>query len=240
MDDARRATIALDYPLGPDELGPGARTITEVTLRAADVETIEAMEDAGVTEAEGDLTVRQTRVILVAMSDLTTAEALRLDPRDFRRISEAAVPFLEAAGASLLALERAERDALLSQVARELNVSWLEARRTPCDLLIRMIDQAGGRVAPRANERNEEVAVGTLTSSLIVRLVDRASGPARSVSRALGGITRAGNEAGRRRPGRTACAAPWRATRPPCRALAARWSTRWGASSRSRPRSAGR
>ena len=81
--------VTLAHPIPVSE----GSVINAVTLREPDVEALEIIEDCGFVEGERP-TVKQLRVAIVALSNLTEEQARKLHRDDFGKVCQAAIPFV--------------------------------------------------------------------------------------------------------------------------------------------------
>lgn len=85
-------TVPLDYPV----TGPQGEEIASLTFSEPDVEALERIETLDLQEGE-KIKVRHLRAIAAALSRQPDDVIRSLNARDFGRVSEAIVPFLEFA-----------------------------------------------------------------------------------------------------------------------------------------------
>ncbi len=85
-------TVTLLHPV----TGPDGEQIASLTFREPDVEALEKIEDIDAKEGE-KIKVRHLRVIAAALSRQPDDVIRKINARDFGKVSEALVPFLEYA-----------------------------------------------------------------------------------------------------------------------------------------------
>jgi hypothetical protein len=89
-------TIDLLYPLDQDRVGPDEKPVSEVTIEEPDCEALEAIDELGLDEIEGNVPVKSVRKMIVAMSDLTEGQAKKLHRADIEEIGGRLAPFMQA------------------------------------------------------------------------------------------------------------------------------------------------